>query len=358
MDKTVAVPAGQLLGVFDQNGFQSPVTLLNLSTTETVYLSDNGGQAVGTGTPLGPGNTCRWSARRNLYISSGGAEASVGITDNAADVFPAGAVAQQLIAQGLPGAIAAAINLEGVTVDNELVTLFYQLMQAGTHVDNVDMGNYVSLVVEVFAVENNGDYKADVMLSELSGTASTQWSLGGYMHPNGTNGRLARGVLPSLSQLYSVYNNHNGLVIVIVRGSYVQLPAIKQVTTIRGTGTTAPSTQSTPGLWSNNDSTPPATTVVNPLTDVASRPMTFTTYKLAAMAAGVTLTYSVIIRDNTGARYTLYRKVWLDTDPNGSCQAVTIESPGAPVEIEISHTAAAALTTRWTLTQNSSDMLG
>lgn len=136
MDKVFQLLAGQLTSVFAKSGYPTELAVINLSATETIYLTDQQSTAPGTGTPLGPGNVGSWAGRKALYASPGaGVAAGLAVSDSLNSLFPAGAVAQQLFELGLtPEAIGNQIALQGAPPINAFNQIYRLLNLAWTGV--------------------------------------------------------------------------------------------------------------------------------------------------------------------------------------------------------------------------------
>lgn len=163
MDRTVTVPAGQSIGIYAQHGFPESLFMVNESATDTIYLTDTNGTAPGIGTPLGPGNVGTWAARRNLYasVAPGGAAATLALSDAMDSMFPAGAVASQLITQGLANDIAVANNQLGIPPTNtfDVLSTFTQSPWNGAPVFvqcNVNKYNTVEVNMTMTTTVNIG----------------------------------------------------------------------------------------------------------------------------------------------------------------------------------------------------------
>jgi len=118
----------------------------------TVYVDDSGAVSPSGSLPVDPGDIVQWEAGSDLWVCTGPGESGhVLITNTTGNVFRAGAIAAQLLDQGLPAAIASAISLEGVPAIDRPVTL-YDATETLPHNTQVfgpllDVSKYLSLVL-------------------------------------------------------------------------------------------------------------------------------------------------------------------------------------------------------------------
>lgn len=112
--------------------YPTPVSVINTGAV-TVYLDDEPQTDVSRGRPLGPGSTVVWEANSPLWLVAESAEGEVRISDSAGAMFDAGQVATQLLAQGLPEAIAQQVYIAGAPpVDKPKALYSATLNQNGT----------------------------------------------------------------------------------------------------------------------------------------------------------------------------------------------------------------------------------
>ena len=131
---------------------QNALVLVNVGST-TIYLDDqNVPNPPESGQPLSAGSSIPWDAGRALYACAATGQSATLLTSNNTGVpFDAGAIAGQLLAQGLATDIATAVYLQGVPlVDNPTI-----LVQGNTTtnaglqvpVTDLDISRYSTLTV-------------------------------------------------------------------------------------------------------------------------------------------------------------------------------------------------------------------
>lgn len=99
----------------------------------TVYVDDSGAVSPSGSLPVDPGDIVQWEAGSDLWVCTGAGESGhVLIANTTGNVFRAGAIAAQLLDQGLPAAIASAISLEGVPSIDRGTILYQDLHRALT----------------------------------------------------------------------------------------------------------------------------------------------------------------------------------------------------------------------------------
>ena len=100
--------------VIPEQSYWDSVLIIN-DGTQYVWLGNDSTVNINTGFPLGPGSNKLWEGRQALYaICAPGLATSLRIIDNNGAMFDVTNVAGQILAQGLAGQIANAINVVGV----------------------------------------------------------------------------------------------------------------------------------------------------------------------------------------------------------------------------------------------------
>lgn len=94
------------------NGYGDDVTITNTGTA-TAYLDSDQPDSTTSGQPLSAGSSLTWSKDQPLWTVAPVATTLV-VSENTGAIFDAGAIASQILAQGLADQIAAAINVVGV----------------------------------------------------------------------------------------------------------------------------------------------------------------------------------------------------------------------------------------------------
>ena len=96
------------------DGVQQAVTVINNSTSDSIYLGKSANDSKqGNGLPLGPLSSVIWDAKTPLYVTGPLAGASFSVVQNEGPISNPGAIASQLISQGLATAVANAIYQVG-----------------------------------------------------------------------------------------------------------------------------------------------------------------------------------------------------------------------------------------------------
>jgi hypothetical protein len=104
--------AAQLVPGSNPNGFGDDVTVLNTGSA-TAYLTDQAPDSTTDGQPLSAGSSLTWTKGQPLWVI-GPSSTTLVVSENTGPIFDAGAIAAQILAQGLAGQIATAINVIGV----------------------------------------------------------------------------------------------------------------------------------------------------------------------------------------------------------------------------------------------------
>lgn len=120
--RVTSTPISQLVPGSNPNGFSTDVMVTNAGAA-TAFLDTDHQQILGDGYPLSAGSSKVWLTGRPLWHSSPTGTQLV-ITDEAGLVFDAGAIAGQILDQGLADAIADQIKLAGVPVVNKIDVLY------------------------------------------------------------------------------------------------------------------------------------------------------------------------------------------------------------------------------------------
>lgn len=94
------------------NGYGDDVTITNTGTA-TAYLDSDQPDSTTSGQPLSAGSSLTWAKDQPLWTVAPVATTLV-VSENTGAIFDAGAIASQILAQGLAAQIAAAINVVGV----------------------------------------------------------------------------------------------------------------------------------------------------------------------------------------------------------------------------------------------------
>ncbi|HEY6018769.1 MAG TPA: hypothetical protein VIY48_02435 [Candidatus Paceibacterota bacterium] len=138
-------------GIFP-DGVQDTLTIYNTSATDILYLNEHPDY---NGFALGAGSTMTWDAKRALYMyAPSGKTIVASVIDNGGSIFPAGAIASQILQQGLATQIANAITLNGVpSIDPFTALLAISNPFIGGSGDYlsawISCANYQSLVVNI-----------------------------------------------------------------------------------------------------------------------------------------------------------------------------------------------------------------
>lgn len=138
--------------------YPTPVSVINTGAV-TVYLDDEPQTDVSRGRPLGPGSTVVWEANSPLWLIAESAAGEVRISDSAGAMFDAGAIAAQILGQGLAGEIASAISLSGVPVIDAPVELHSSSQSPATGVTGVstpiiDVARYQSVMLTTLEINS------------------------------------------------------------------------------------------------------------------------------------------------------------------------------------------------------------
>ena len=112
-------------------GFAGDVSVVNAGDA-TAYLDTEHQDDATTGRPLSAGSTVVWQAGVPLWVTAP-TPVPLLITDSAGAMFDAGAVAGQILAQGLAGQIAAAINVVGVPLVNRAERVMSETFSLATN---------------------------------------------------------------------------------------------------------------------------------------------------------------------------------------------------------------------------------
>jgi hypothetical protein len=104
--------AAQLVPGSNPGGFGDDVTVLNTGSA-TAYLTDQAPDSTTDGQPLSAGSSLTWTKGQPLWVI-GPSSTTLVVSENTGPIFDAGAIAAQILAQGLAGQIATAINVIGV----------------------------------------------------------------------------------------------------------------------------------------------------------------------------------------------------------------------------------------------------
>lgn len=134
------------------DGAQDTLTVYNTSATDVLYVNEHPDL---NGFALGAGSTMTWDAKRALYLyAPTGKTIIAAILDNAGTIFPAGAIASQILQQGLATQIANAITLNGVPpIDPYTTILSASVPFVGGGGDYfsafIDCHTYQSLIISV-----------------------------------------------------------------------------------------------------------------------------------------------------------------------------------------------------------------
>lgn len=147
--------------------YPSPVSVINTGSV-TVYLDDEPQTDVSRGRPLGPGSTVVWEANTPLWLIAESAAGEVRISDSSGAMFDAGAIASQILGQGLAGEIASAISLSGVPVIDAPAELHTGTQTPATGVSGVsspiiDVARYQSVMLTTLEM-NSGTPPVGVRL--------------------------------------------------------------------------------------------------------------------------------------------------------------------------------------------------
>ena len=140
-------------------GESSDTVVFNTGST-TVYVDSDFTVTPGTGIPVRAGSNITWAAGVPLYaVTDPGNTGTLAFNDGAGAMFDAGGVANQLIAQGLAGQIAAQIAVSGAPpIDVNAVILSTSFPSvAGTDkiLAALDVSRYQSLSVRVSEVDTS-----------------------------------------------------------------------------------------------------------------------------------------------------------------------------------------------------------
>lgn len=120
--RTIAVTdSSNVVPGSNPGGWQWDASITNTGAA-TAYLDTEQQATPTTGVPLSAGSTVIWQAGRPLWVTAPAAT-SLTITENSGAIFDAGAVASQILSQGLAGDIAQQINGLGVPSVDAPITL-------------------------------------------------------------------------------------------------------------------------------------------------------------------------------------------------------------------------------------------
>lgn len=104
--------AAKLVPGSNPGGYGDDVTVLNTGSA-TAYLNDGSPDSTTDGQPLSAGSSLIWTKGQPLWVIAPAATTLV-VSENTGPIFDAGAIAAQILAQGLASQIATAINVVGV----------------------------------------------------------------------------------------------------------------------------------------------------------------------------------------------------------------------------------------------------
>lgn len=130
--RTIAVTSSAKLAAgSNPNGYGDDVTILNTGTA-TAYIDSDQQDSTTSGQPLSAGSSLTWTKGQPLWTVAPTPTTLV-VSDNSGPIFDAGAIAAQILAQGLAAQIASAINVVGVpAIESATVLLNYsQVTTAG-----------------------------------------------------------------------------------------------------------------------------------------------------------------------------------------------------------------------------------
>lgn len=157
------------------DGYPETTTVYNKDTANTVYLLEYP-QGFSTGFPLGPGSTITWDKGKALYLCCDNAATTINVVvaDNGGTLTDAGAIAGQIIAQGLATDIATQISLTGappIDVNTIIKNIAFTTNTTSTYsIDVPNVEQYQS--VTIWAVdEGNASLRRDISVQHgvLSG---------------------------------------------------------------------------------------------------------------------------------------------------------------------------------------------
>lgn len=109
-----AGPAAVLVPGSNPAGFGDDVSVFNIGSA-TAYLDSDQPDTTTSGQPLSAGSSCVWQKGKPLWVIAP-SSTTLTVSENAGNVFDAGAIAGQILSQGLATQIASAINVAGVPV--------------------------------------------------------------------------------------------------------------------------------------------------------------------------------------------------------------------------------------------------
>ncbi len=231
--------AGQILNVISGRAAYSVVN----TGANPVYLSDQSSFSVATGIALGPGSTILWDDGRDLYLLATAAlPTTVNVYANSGGIFDAGAIASQIIAQGLAGDIADLIELQGappINISDPIALLQFTTTGADFTSIVYDVAKYQS--VTYFLGDAEGAFavplprKVTFQWLDLTGTVVIASDV---VYITGTNGNLAgtlnintQGAIPvrssKLRVVYSATARTGTTAQIFINGSYRTLDYIR-----------------------------------------------------------------------------------------------------------------------------------
>lgn len=137
--------------VFLANQSNPAVTVYN-SGSKTVFLdSQDPVSNPSAGQPLSAGSSIGWDSKQALYaITAAGETTTITVTNNSGNIFDAGAIATQIIDQGLAQDIANAISITGAPPIDQFTNILRQTFTGAAGFltpSAVDVSMYQSLAI-------------------------------------------------------------------------------------------------------------------------------------------------------------------------------------------------------------------
>jgi hypothetical protein len=190
------------------NGYGDDVTITNTGTA-TAYLDSDQPDSTTSGQPLSAGSSLTWSKDQPLWTVAPVATTLV-VSENTGAIFDAGAIAAQILAQGLASQIATAINVVGVpAIESATVLQSFSSVTAlnanpGIGGSPIDCSRYQSLRVycsETYAIGGAYPPPRPYTISWYADAAGTiPVGVDAFNVPTGTNAAL----VPAASAVVSV----------------------------------------------------------------------------------------------------------------------------------------------------------
>jgi len=153
----------------------APVTVINTSISDRVWLAASSSVSAGSGVPLDPGTSFAWSTPGPLYAildDAAAADVAVIITGSGTDWSPSpaaigGAVAAELTTQGVPSKLLITDLGTHTISDWDTLGIDYSLY-ASIYVNLIDLGGNVALLME-WADETGTTHEPYYQLTDVQG---------------------------------------------------------------------------------------------------------------------------------------------------------------------------------------------